>query len=74
MRSVQMEKGKTMSDKKSCGNCVNCEKTESIGWVCEEYGFFHNGCAPVNCSPPYDEACELWTDDPKKKNNWEKFV
>ena len=57
---------------KSCGNCINCWKGETF-WSCEEYGFYHAG-APVKCSPPYDEPCELWTDDPKKKNTWEKYV
>lgn len=59
---------------KSCGNCVNCDKTTSIGWVCEEYGFFYNGVAPVDCSPPNDKACQFWTDDPKQKNKWRNFV
>lgn len=57
---------------KTCGNCVNCEKLDTF-WACDEYGFFHGG-VPVHCEPPYDEACELWTDDPKKKNTWERFV
>lgn len=60
--------------KKSCGNCVNCEKDKPDLWVCEEYGFYFNGTAPVGCTPPNDEACELWTDDPAKKNTWEKYV
>lgn len=60
-------------EEKSCGNCVNCEKTENLGWVCEEYGFYYIGF-PVDVTPPHDEACDLWTDDPKKKNTWEKYV
>ena len=58
---------------KSCGNCVNCDKLETF-WCCEEYGFYHNGVAPVNVTPPHDEACELWTNDPKKRNTWERMV
>ena len=58
---------------KSCGNCVNCDKVSPDLWACEEYGFYFGGI-PVNCAPPYDEACELWTDDPKKKNTWERLV
>lgn len=47
---------------KSCGNCVNCFKGSSF-WFCEN-------CAssvgmPVKCSPPCDEACKNWSDDPK---------
>lgn len=58
---------------KSCANCVNCEKHDTM-WVCEEYGFYHNGFAPVNVKPPHDKACELWTDDPKQRNTWERMV
>jgi len=61
---------------KSCGNCVNVSKFMHDGketWCCEEYGFFFLG-VPANVTPPHDEACNLWTDDPKKKNIWERFV
>lgn len=58
---------------KSCGNCLNCFKGDKF-WSCEEYGFYHNGTAPVKCSPPDDDACDLWTDDPKKANSWMEFV
>lgn len=57
---------------KSCDNCANCEK-HGDEWSCDEYGFYYVGM-PVNCSPPNDQACELWTDDPKKANTWEKYV
>jgi hypothetical protein len=61
---------------KSCGNCVNCDKINKgkLGWICEEYGFYYNGFAPVNVTPPHDEACRFWTDDPKKKNTWVRYV
>lgn len=62
-----------MEAEKSCGNCVNCDKSTSVGWVCEEYGFYYIG-APVHCDPPHDEACKFWTDDPKKKNSFLKYV
>ena len=58
---------------KSCGSCANCDKTPH-GWVCEEYGFYYNGVAPVNVTPPHDEACPLWTDDPARANTWERMV
>ena len=57
---------------KTCGNCANCEKNGDK-WSCDEYGFYHGG-VPVWCNPPHDEACELWTDDPKKANTWERYV
>lgn len=60
-------------EEKSCGNCVNCDKTKNLGWICEEYGFYYVG-VPVKVTPPHDKACDLWTDDPKKKNTWEKYV
>ena len=65
-----------MPCKKSCGNCVNCYKYMSNGketWACEEYGFYFLG-VPADVTPPHDEACDLWTDDIKKKNTWEKYV
>jgi hypothetical protein len=54
---------------KSCGNCVNCGKYTANGkeqWYCDNYF----GCEgmPYTVSPPRDEACRNWTDDPKKKN------
>lgn len=59
---------------KSCGNCANCDKASDTLWTCDEYGFYHNGHAPVHCEPPMDEACELWTDDPNKANTWLRYV
>ena len=53
---------------KACGNCANNDNG-----TCEEYGYYHCG-VPVCCDPPYDEACELWTDDPKKANTWRRYV
>lgn len=62
---------------RSCGNCANCEKyTTEDGkecWTCEEYGFYYVGM-PVSVHPPYDKACDLWTDDPKRANTWEELV
>ena len=68
------EKSTTDKKQKSCGNCVNCDKKSSLGWICEEYGFYFNGASPVKCSPPNDEACKLWTDNPTMKNTWQSFV
>lgn len=53
---------------KTCGNCVNLEKytvDDREKWGCEN--FF--GCEGMlyNVEPPADEACENWTDNPKKK-------
>lgn len=61
---------------KSCSNCANVSKYTYQGkesMACEEYGFYHLGW-PANCDPPYDDACELWTDDPEKANTWERMV
>ena len=58
---------------RSCRNCLNVSKLKNGTWVCEEYGFFHLG-VPADCTPPNDEACERWTDDPKKANSWEKYI
>ena len=66
-------KKKIQKHERTCGNCVNCEKDTPVGWVCEEYGFYFTG-QPVGCNPPFDEACELWTDDPKKRNTFMKWV
>lgn len=66
-----------MSEKKSCHNCLNVVKyTDDKGVLhmsCDEYGFYKLGF-PANITPPYDEACELWTDDPDKKDTWTKYV
>lgn len=55
---------------KSCGNCVNCEKVKPKNgkefWACEEYGIVNYG-VPANVTPPSDDACEFWTDDPSMK-------
>ena len=58
-----------MNKDKSCDNCVN-----NYHGTCEEYGFFKGMGVPVHCEPPYNEACDLWTDDPKKANKWRKWV
>lgn len=62
---------------KSCGNCVNCIRyTTTDGqeeWICEEYGFYYVG-QPVHCKPPNDEHCTLWTNNPRKKNTWHRYV
>lgn len=57
---------------KTCGNCVNCYK-DGQSWSCEEYGYYYAGC-PVDCSPPADDPCPLWTDDPERKNTWMRYV
>ena len=57
-----------MSDK-SCGNCIQCEKYTSHGkehWSCENYD--RGVGMPFNVTPPNDEACSNWTDDPKEKD------
>lgn len=57
-----------MSEKKSCGNCARCDKYISNGketWACEESE--NSVGMPVNCYPPYDEACRNWTDDINEK-------
>ena len=56
--------------KKSCGNCVQCEKgIWSDGkehWTCENND---RACGmPVGVNPPYDEACSNWSDDPDDKD------
>lgn len=62
---------------KSCHNCVNeswiTKEDGSLDGCCEEYVFYKLGF-PANITPPYDDACELWTDDPDKKNTWEKVA
>ena len=55
--------------KKSCGNCVNCEKYVSNGkekWSCENWE-----CGvgmPFDVYPPNDEACRNWSDNPEDKD------
>ena len=58
-----------MIEKKSCGNCIQCDKYFTDGkehWTCENYD---RGCGmPVNVYPPHDEACSNWSDNPKDKD------
>ena len=50
---------------KTCGNCVNCEKYGE-SWSCENYD---RGVGwPHVVSPPHDEACSNWSDDPRDKD------
>lgn len=60
-----------LMEKKTCGNCVNVDKIQPKNgkefWACDTYGILHFGC-PANCTPPNDEACEHWTDDPRERN------
>lgn len=51
--------------KKSCGNCVNCLKGSEF-WSCENYS--HSVGMPVKVSPPYDEPCSNWSDNPKNRD------
>lgn len=55
--------------KKSCGNCIQCEKYISDGkemWVCEN---FDRGIGmPFDVKPPNDTACSNWTDNPADKD------
>ena len=63
-------------ENRECGNCENCSKFISDGketWACEEYGFYYLG-SPADVTPPHNEACPKWTDDPKKANAWERWV
>lgn len=54
---------------KSCGNCARVHKYTSDGlygdavWACDES--FGAVGMPVHCTPPYDEACPNWTDNPE---------
>lgn len=52
---------------KSCGNCVNCEKygENNATWACENCKGQEGW--PVTCNPPYDEACENWSDNPRER-------
>lgn len=59
-----------MTEKKSCGNCVNCEKyTTSKGeemWDCENYD---RGVGyPHDVRPPHDAPCSNWSDNPEDKD------
>ena len=52
-------------EKKSCGNCLNCDKV-NVGkpdefWCCETYGLFHFG-VPANVTPPHDKPCERYSE------------
>lgn len=62
---------------KTCGNCVNCFKYKTKdgedSWACDEYGIVHYGI-PADCTPPNDEPCEFWTNDPKQKNKNYKAI
>ena len=51
--------------KKSCGTCVNCEK-DGKSWTCENV--FGSEGWPCDCSPPNDEACANWSDNPADKD------
>ena len=55
--------------KKSCGNCIQCDKYMSDGkeqWACENYD---KGIGwPVDVKPPNDEACSNWSDKPEDKD------
>ena len=46
--------------KKSCGNCVNCEKYGN-SWACENVAGSEGW--PCDCAPPHDEACKNWSDN-----------
>lgn len=58
-----------MAKKKSCGNCIQCEKWEHNGketWSCENYD--RGVGMPFNVTPPNDAACSNWTDDIRDKD------
>ena len=60
--------------KKSCGNCVNCEKygDNNDRWACENYD---KGVGmPFDVSPPNDEACSNWSDNPEDKGKPEEAL
>ena len=49
---------------KTCGNCINCVK--GTLWACENcYGSVG---MPVQCNPPYDEACKNWSNKPEDRD------
>ena len=54
--------------KKSCGNCINCEKIEKngLGWTCENYD--RGVGMPFDVTPPHDDACGNWSDNPEDKD------
>lgn len=57
--------------KKSCGNCIQCEKynadgTEAKQWTCENYD--RGVGMPFDVTPPRDNACSNWSDKPEDKN------
>lgn len=54
--------------KKTCGNCVNCEKygENKQMWSCENYD---KGVGmPYDVAPPNDKACSNWSNNPKDKD------
>ena len=51
--------------RKSCGNCVNCEKL-GASWTCENVSGSEGW--PCDCSPPRDRACSNWSDRPEDKD------
>ena len=57
-----------MAKKKSCGNCVNCEKygANKEQWACENVAGSEGW--PCDCSPPHDEPCANWSDNPADKD------
>ena len=60
--------------KKSCGNCVNCEKYGN-SWACENVAGSEGW--PCDCTPPHDEACKNWSDNPADKDDtsaYEEFL
>ena len=60
-----------------CDNCANVSIIKHADgtefWACEEYGFYNLG-VPANVTPPNNDACGWWTDDPAKANTWMKKV
>lgn len=48
-----------------CDNCVNCIKGSDF-WSCENYE--NSVGMPFKVSPPYNEACSNWSDDPEEKD------
>lgn len=57
-----------MQKKKTCSNCINCEKygDKKERWTCENVAGSEGW--PCDCTPPYDDACKNWSDDPKDKD------
>ena len=55
--------------KKSCGNCIQCEKYTVNGeekWACENYD--RGVGMPYDVFPPNDDACSNWSDNPDDKD------